>query len=254
MSLRYEPHPASLLRVTRFFSLCVSPLTLCELPRDYPLFYWWKTFRLVFVYLSCFQVPGALLTEGKLRSQLPFLREQIEFNQLDRDVLGVDKAIDGHTCAPEDVLFTTMTFKQLVFNTMGKWNWKYDMLQTCHRVSMTWKNAHKISVGKLEANLSLRRPCRLWENNIKDRVCVGADYIEMARATVQSRALVARYWSFEFYKRRRIYWAAEGISAYQLRLCFMDLEIVTMEFAVDRVSALRSGKPIVLCLWPATKE
>jgi len=76
----------------------------------------------VFVFLSCFQVPGALLTEGKLRSQLPFLREQIEFNQLDRDVLGVDKAIDGHTCAPEDVLFTTMTFKQLVFKTMEKWN------------------------------------------------------------------------------------------------------------------------------------
>jgi hypothetical protein len=68
----------------------------------------------VFVFLFCFQVPGALLTEGKLRSQLPFLREQIEFNQLDRDVLRADKAIDEHTCALEDVLFTIMEFKQLV--------------------------------------------------------------------------------------------------------------------------------------------
>lgn len=64
----------------------------------------------MFVFLSCFQVPGALLTEGKLRSQLPFLREQIEFNQLDQHVLRVDKAIDEHTCAHEDVLFTTMAF------------------------------------------------------------------------------------------------------------------------------------------------
>jgi hypothetical protein len=76
----------------------------------------------VFVFLSCFQVPGALLTEGKLRSQLPFLREQIEFNQLDRDVLRVDKAIDEHTCGLEDVLFKTMAFKQLELNTMGKRN------------------------------------------------------------------------------------------------------------------------------------
>jgi len=76
----------------------------------------------------------------------------------------------------------------------------------------------------------------------------------MAQARVQSRALVARYWSFEFYKRRRIYCAAEGKSAYQLRLYFMDLEIVTMEFAVDLGSALRWGKPTVLCLWPTTKE
>lgn len=76
----------------------------------------------MFVFLSCFQVPGALLTEGKLRSQLPFLREQIEFNQLDRDVLRVDKATDEHTCALEDVLFTTMVFNQVVLNKMGKWN------------------------------------------------------------------------------------------------------------------------------------
>jgi hypothetical protein len=76
----------------------------------------------VFVFLPCFQVPGALLTEGKLRSQLPFLREQMMFIQLDRDVLRVDKATDEHTCALEDVLFATVAFKQLVFNAMGKWN------------------------------------------------------------------------------------------------------------------------------------
>jgi len=77
----------------------------------------------------------------------------------------------------------------------------------------------------------------------------GVDWIEMAQARVQSRALVARYWSSEFYKRQRIYCAAEGISAYQLRLYFMDLEIVTLEFAVDLGSALRWGKTTVFFLW-----
>jgi hypothetical protein len=208
----------------------------------------------VFVFLSCFQVPGALFTEGKLRSQLPFLREQIEFNQPDRDVLRVDKATDEHTCTLEDVLFTTMAFKQLEFSTMGKWNWKYDMLRTCHHVSMRCKNAHKISVGKLEANLSLRRPCHLWANNIKETAFGGVDWIEMAQVRVQSRAVVERYWFFEFHKSQRIYCATERISAYQLRLYFKDLGIVTMEFAVDLGSALGWGKPTVFSLWPATEE